>query len=383
MTTPKNVFIAAGELSGDKLGASLIQALTERAAHSYTFWGIGGEMMRTAGLVSQFPMEDIAVMGLFPVIARLPQLIMRLQQTKRALRSHPPDLVITIDAPGFMNLLHKTSRSLGIPILHLVAPSVWAWRPKRARKLAARIDHLLTLFPFEPPFFTPHGLRTTYVGHPITTDPITHLPSEKACANFCARYAIAPTQFVLCILPGSRKHEINQHLPIFEQTVRLLSAERPGLRVLLPTLPCWQEYIQEKTQHWPCAPIIIPSLEEKRLAFYVCSAALAVSGTVTLELAYARTPTVVAYKTDWISAKLLRCMVYTPFVALPNIISQQRIMPEFIQEKCTPSSLVEAIRVFHSPQQRTKTKRALQDVIDKMHVPERSAAEVVEQYLAH
>ncbi|MDR2416658.1 MAG: lipid-A-disaccharide synthase [Holosporales bacterium] len=383
MTTTicKSVFIAAGEPSGDQLGASLIQDLTKRAAYSYNFLGIGGEAMCAAGLASLFPMENIAIMGFLPVISHLPQLIRCVQQAKRALLAHPPDLLITIDAPGFMNRLHKTARSLGVPILHWVAPSVWAWRPKRARKLALRIDHLLTLFPFEPPFFTPYGLKATYVGHPIAKKPMFTF-SKRESEEFCIRHGITSTQFALCILPGSRKLELERHLPIFEETVRLLLKERPNLHVILPTLLCWREYLAEKTQHWPCTPTIISSAQEKRLAFHVCSAALAVSGTVTLELAYAKTPTVVAYKTDWFSAALIRRVLCTPFVALPNIILQKPIMPEFLQEKCTPPLLVEALRAFYSSGKRAKVKHDLQQVIDKMHTPTLSAAEVAEQHLA-
>ncbi|MDR0406696.1 MAG: hypothetical protein LBH38_01235, partial [Holosporales bacterium] len=226
----KNIFIAAGEPSGDKLGASLIYALKERAPEAYTFWGIGGEAIRAEGLTSLFPLEDIAVMGLTEVIPRLPQIMKHLQTTKRALRAHPPDILLTIDAPEFMYRLHKTSRRLGIPTLHWGAPSVWAWRPGRARKLATRIDHLLALFPFEPPFFEKHGLKTTYVGHPMANDPELQPQVAEKLDDFRAHYRIDAERPLLCVLPGSRKSEIERHFPIFEQTVRLLHTEMPGMQ---------------------------------------------------------------------------------------------------------------------------------------------------------
>ncbi|MDR2412142.1 MAG: lipid-A-disaccharide synthase [Holosporales bacterium] len=381
MRPHKTLFIAAGEPSGDQLGASLIRELKTRHPDIYTFWGIGGRAMQAEGLTSLFPLEEIAIMGITDVLISLPFFFRRLSQVKRALKRHPPDILLTIDSLDFMTRLHKVGRQLNLPVVHWVAPSVWAWRPHRAKKLAQRIDHLMTLFPFEPPLFLPHGLESTYVGHPVSQDLTLRPLSLKKQRAFRARYGLRSSTPLLVVLLGSRRQEWKRHLPIFKEALDILAEKGPDLQILLPTLPCWEEELRKRTSSWPNNRAVVTTPEEKGLAFHAATAALAVSGTVTLELAYAGVPTVVAYKTDISSAFLARRLVHTPFIALPNILLQQSVMPEFLQERCRPFLLAQALSFMLVPDNNQETRENLKKILGALPAPQKTAADVLEAIL--
>ncbi|MDR1267703.1 MAG: lipid-A-disaccharide synthase [Holosporales bacterium] len=381
MPPRKSLFIAAGDPSGDLLGASLLRDLKERSPEAYTFWGIGGKALQAEGLVSLFPLEDIALMGVTEVLLHLPRLLSRLFAAKRALRENPPDMVVTIDAPDFMFRLHKVGRQLGIPVVHWVAPSVWAWRPGRARTLAKKIDHLLTLFPFEPPFFTQYGLETTYVGHPMSQDPALQPPSPAELQEFRARYSLEKESPLLCVLLGSRQKEWEYHAPVFGKALRLLRENGQPFQVILPTLPGREQEIRQRTRSWSQVCALVTSPREKGLAFHAAAAAMAVSGTVTLELAYTGVPTVVAYRTDRLSAFCARRLLRTRFVALPNILLQQPVFPELLQERCTAHQLAQTLHEILAPVRNESIRQALRQIPVSLRPPEMSAATVVERLL--
>ncbi|MFI5019953.1 MAG: lipid-A-disaccharide synthase, partial [Dongiales bacterium] len=226
------IVLVAGEPSGDVLGARLMTALRRATGGKVRLEGIGGEQMSAEGLASRFPMQELTHMGLVELLPHLPLLRRRLRETTAWLRREPPDVLVTIDAPGFCLRLAEQLGGTKIPRLHYVAPSVWAWKPGRALKLARLVDHLLALLPFEPPYFTPHGLACTYVGHPA----LETMAGTPAAAAFRARHGIAAEAPLLCVLPGSRRSELNRLLPIFSETVRRLAARHAGLRVVLPTV---------------------------------------------------------------------------------------------------------------------------------------------------
>jgi lipid-A-disaccharide synthase len=320
-------------------------------------------------------------MGITDVLVSLPSFLRRLSQVKQALRQHPPDILLTIDALDFMARLHKVGRQLNLPIVHWVAPSVWAWRPHRAKKLAQRIDHLMTLFPFEPPLFLPHGLEATYVGHPVSQDLTLRPLSLKKQRAFQIRYGLRGPTPLLVVLLGSRRQEWERHLPIFKEALCILVEKGQDFQILLPTLPCWEEELRKKTSSWPNDCAIVTTPEEKGLAFHAATAALAVSGTVTLELAYAGVPTVVAYKTDIFSASLARHLLRTPFIALPNILLQQSIMPEFLQGRCRPFLLAQALSIMLVSANNQEMRKNLKKVPEALPPPQKTAADVLEAIL--
>jgi lipid-A-disaccharide synthase len=320
------IFLVAGEASGDALGGRLMQALTELSGGGLRFDGVGGAAMQAAGLVSRFPLEELSLMGLAEVLPHLPRLARRLGELEQAIRQHRPAALVTIDAPSFGLRLQRRLGGLGVPRIHYVAPQVWAWRQGRAKKLARSLEHLLALLPFEPPFFARYGLDCRYVGHPV----IESGAGQGDGAAFRATHAIG-TAKLLAVLPGSRRGEIMRHSAVFDATIRLLQARYPDLRVVLPTV------------RWPVPPLIIESAAEKYAAFAAADAALAASGTVALELGLSDTPMVIAYRFNPVTAAIGRRLVKTPHVSLVNLLSERRLVPEMIQEKCRPDLLAAEI----------------------------------------
>ena len=329
----KRIFIIAGEASGDFLGSQLLQSL-QKKIHHLEIHGIGGQQMQTAGLQSLFPMTDLSVMGISEIVPSLFKILKRIKQTKDIIKELKPDLLITIDSPGFCFKIAKFAKQIGIPVLHYVAPSVWAWRPGRAKKLAKKIkiDHLLCLLPFEPPYFTMHGLPATFVGHPITE---VTLPDDS---DFRKNLNIAKESTLVCLLPGSRKNEVKQHLEIFLKAVAKLSLTR-RIEMVIPTLPHLVPYILPLLQDATISIKLVTSVEEKWQAFMQSSVALAASGTVSLELAYVGVPQVIAYKVSKITYLLAKWLVKVKYASLVNILNQQMIVPEYLQNQCTVENL--------------------------------------------
>lgn len=347
------VFLVAGEPSGDALGAGLMAALRRAAPGPVAFAGVGGERMGAEGLESLFPMSDLSVMGLAEVLPRARRLLRRLRRTAAAARESRPDAVVTIDSPGFNLRLARRLRGLDAPLVHYVAPSVWAWRPGRARTMAALYDRVLALLPFEPPFFERAGLKCVHVGHPAAEPG----PAPDAAA-FRERRGIPPEAPLLAVLPGSRDGEVRRMLPIYLAAVDRLRARVPGLRLATATTPAVARAVAAAA--WPLPPESVGDAEGRRAAFAAADAAIATSGTVTLELAAASTPMVVCYRVAPVTYAALRPLVKVDRYALANLVLGRRAVPELIQSRCTPKAVArEAGRLLVDSAARTAQIAAL------------------------
>ncbi len=335
------VFIIAGEPSGDKLGAALIDGLRQLVP-DVTFDGIGGARMIEAGLESRFPMEEISIMGISEILSQYRFLKRRIAETADQIVDTMPDVVITIDLPEFSLRVAKLVKARSsIRCVHYVAPTVWAWRPGRAEKMARSVDQVLALLPFEPPYMEAAGMRCDFVGHPVVLDPQA---SDDEAQAFRARHGLgaAPT---LLVLPGSRRGEVGRLAPIFGEVLQKACAERPELRVVLPAAEPVEALVREATADWAVKPLIVRSEDkaEKRAAFRAADAALAASGTVSLELAAAATPMVIAYDMNWLSRQIIGRMLRVDTVTLVNLVSGTRAVPEFIGANCVPDRIADAV----------------------------------------
>jgi len=335
------IYLIAGEASGDILGGRLMQRLKEKNS-SLRFVGIGGPKMTEQGLDSLFPMEELSLMGLAEIIPHLPRLLKRIRQTVANVEKHQPQMLVTIDAPGFCFRVAKKIKHRSIKRVHYVAPSVWAWKPGRAKKVAAFLDHLLVLLPFEPPYFEREGLMTTFVGHSVVEG-----EADKGDGDaFRRRHDIDDKETLLVLLPGSRRGEVERLLPVFCQTAIKLSKTQKNLRIVIPTLEVLKGLVEKTIKPWPINALIVEGDQEKFDAFDAAGAALAASGTVALELAMAGTPTVIAYKVNTLTAWLVRKLIKTPYANLINIVLEREAVPELLQEKCCPERLVKALTVL-------------------------------------
>lgn len=329
--------LVAGEPSGDLLGGRLMAALRERCGARIRFSGIGGEQMAAQGLESLFPISDLAVMGFLEVLPRLPTLLSRLRQARDAALQLRPDALVTIDAPGFSFRLAKRLSGAGIPRIHYVAPTVWAWRPGRAKAVAGFLEHLMTFLPFEPAYFEPHGLPCSFVGHPA----VEAEPGDGAA--FRRRHGIDAQAPLLVVLPGSRRMEIANHLEVFSATVARLRERWPKLLAVVPAAAGVAENVMTAVGRWPGRNLTVLGETEKLDAFAAADAALAVSGTVALELALAGTPAVIAYRGNPLSAAIVRRLALVRHVSLVNILLEQDVQPELLQENCRPDKLLHAV----------------------------------------
>jgi len=335
------IFVIAGEPSGDALGGALMAALRERTGGAIRFAGIGGERMSEQGLHSLVPMRELAIMGIAEVLPRARQILRRVRETADTVIAMQPDAVVTIDSSGFTWRVAERLRKRGerVPLIHYVAPMVWAWRQSKARKVARWYDHLMTLLPFEPPYFTAVGLACSYVGHPVLES-----GAERGDgAAFRRRHAIAAEAQVLCLLPGSRHGEVRRLLPIYRQAVIDLLRRFPDLKLVLPAAELVAEVVEAETRSWPVKVTVLRGVQEKYHALAASDVALAASGTVALELAMARLPAVIAYKmnalTDWLARRIVR----TRFVNLVNVVLGRPVVPELLLEECTPDRLSSAL----------------------------------------
>ncbi len=341
---PLKIFLVAGEHSGDALGAKLIAALKSQHAGPIVFSGVGGEEMTELGFRSLFPIEDVAVMGPMSILPKLPRIVRRVYQTVDAAIAFAPDVVVIIDSPEFTHPIAKRirKRAPDIPIVDYVSPSVWAWRPGRAKKMRPYVDHILALLPFEPEAHARlGGPRCTYVGHPL----IEKLDDiQKADAEALAsRLGLAPDRPVLLVLPGSRTSEVERLIDVFGEAVARVASSKGPIEVVIPAVRHLRDRIVAKTAAWTPKPHIIDaSTNDKYAAMRLARAALAASGTVTLELALAGTPSVVAYKVDKVMANL-RFLLKVPSVVLANLVIGRNVYPEYLQEACTAENLANAI----------------------------------------
>ncbi|MCX2722558.1 lipid-A-disaccharide synthase [Roseibium salinum] len=333
--TRPTICLVAGEESGDQLGSELMKALNERLGDGVGYCGVGGERMTALGMTSFFDLSDVSVMGLTAVLARLPLIVKRVYQTVDAVVTADPDVLVIIDSPDFTHNVAKRVRKRAphIPIVGYVSPSVWAWRPGRARKMSRYVDELLALLPFEPDVHERlGGPRTHYVGHPLSENAGELRPREGE------RAPLNGAEKVLLVLPGSRRSEIDRLLDVFGDTVAKVKQELPEIQIVLPAVAHLEDKIRAGVSDWPAMPQIVTGLEAKKAAFRRAHAALAASGTVSLELALAGVPMVVAYKVDWAFRRLkelnrfFKVASVDSFV-LPNIILGTKAIPEFLDEE--------------------------------------------------
>jgi len=330
------IYLVAGEASGDVLGARLIEAL-KRQRPELRFAGIGGARMTALGFESLFPMRDLAVMGLVEILPKLRQLSARLDQTVADVTLKRPDLLVTIDSPGFCLRLLRKVAPLGIKRAHYVAPQVWAWREHRVREFPGLWDLLLCLFPFEPEFFARHGIKARFVGHPVLMSGADH----GDAARFRARHNIAPAAPVLILMPGSRKSEVPRLLPVFGETLKLLRREMPELVPVVPVSAVVAEAVHKAARNWEVEPILVTELEDKHDAYAAAGAALTKSGTSTLELALAGVPMAVTYRVNPITGFFARRLIRVPYVAMVNLLAGRELVPELLLGQCNPKTLAE------------------------------------------
>ena len=337
----RKIFLIATEESGDRLGAGLMKILRQRLGDAVRFEGVGGQQMKREGLNSLFPIEALSIIGLAAVVLQLPKILRLIRVTTGAVTEASPDILVIIDSPDFTHRVARRvrARDPSIPIIDYVSPTVTAWRSGRARAMRIYVDHVLALLPFEPAEYERlRGPPCSYVGHPLTEQVATLRPA----ASEQKRRNEAPP--VLLVLPGSRRSEIRHHMAVFGETLGRLQAEGVAFELILPTMPHLQAAVRKGVQNWKIAPKIVIGEQEKRAAFRIARAALAKSGTVTLELALAGVPMVTAYKVGAVEAWILRRAIRVNSVILANLVVGENVVPEFLQEECTAEKLAQSLR---------------------------------------
>lgn len=339
------IYLLAGEQSGDVLGARLMQAL-RRKTPDIRFAGVGGPRMEAAGLQSLFPMHELAVMGLLEILPRIRRLRRLLMRATEDVRRRHPDVLVTIDSPGFMLRLLKAMRGSGIKRVHYVAPQVWAWREHRVREFPGLWDRLLCLLPFEVAFFASHGVPATFVGHPV----LQSGADRGNAAAFRARHDIAPDAPLIILMPGSRRTEVGRLLPVFAETVHLLTERFPTLVAVVPVASAVAETVRRATATWTHRPIVVTDIDEKHDAYAAASAALTKSGTSTLELALAGVPMAVTYRVNPVTAMIARRLIRVPHVAMVNLLAGRAVVPELLQQDCTSAKLAATITTLLTDQ---------------------------------
>ncbi|HEX3673815.1 MAG TPA: lipid-A-disaccharide synthase [Rhizomicrobium sp.] len=357
---PLTIMLIAGEPSGDVLGAQLMAGLKALAGDNIRIIGVGGAAMTAQGLRSLFPLDATAVMGLREVVPRIPAILRRVRQASDYALAERPDVVVCIDSPDFTHRIARRIKRFApeIRTVNYVAPQVWASRQYRAKKMARYFDLVLALFPFEAPFFEAHGLHAKFAGHPV----IERAAWMTGGDALRARLGIAPDAPLLCVLPGSRASEVRFLLPPFRAAVARIAKEIPGLVCVLPTVPNVSARVREGAKDWPTPLHILEGDADKYAAFEAADAALAASGTVTTEVALAKTPMVVAYKLGWLTYALMRPLISAKFATLVNILLDREAVPEFIQEKCTPENLAAAVvPLFRNPAVRARQVADLEE----------------------
>jgi lipid-A-disaccharide synthase len=340
MSGGPHVFLVAGEESGDRLGAALIAALRRRTQGAARFSAVGGAHMAQEGVPSLFPLGDLAIMGFAAIPARLPGILARIRQAADAVIAGKPDVLVIIDSPEFTHRVARRvrRRAPAIPIVDYVCPSVWAWRPGRARAMRPYVDHVLALLPFEPAAMQRlHGPPTTFVGHPLSeqVDELRPNPGE-------ARRRLTDPPLLL-VLPGSRSGEIGRMAAIFGETVGRVASRIGSLEVVVPAVPRLADAVEAAVAAWPVQAQVVTDAVAKHAAFRRARAALTKSGTSTLELALAGVPMAAAYKVPLIEEVVGRLLITAPSAILANLILGENVVPEFLQRDCTAEKLTQAL----------------------------------------
>lgn len=374
-----HIFLVAAEESGDRLGAALIRAVRDRAGPAVRFSGIGGQEMLQEGIASQFPIDDLSIIGFSQIPLRVPLILRRIREASNAIIAARPSALVIIDSPDFTHRVARKVRAAdpSIPIVDYVSPSVWAWRPGRAGAMRRYIDHVLALLPFEPEVHRRlGGPPCTFVGHPLGERVGKLRPNAEE-----ARRRMAEPPIVL-MLPGSRRSEIRRLLPVFADAMVRVQSAIGACDIVLPTVPHLRDAVASATAAWARQPRIVVDLAEKEAAFRVARAAIAKSGTVTLELALAGVPMITAYKLGWIEAAIARRLVTVPSIILANLVIGENVVPEFLQENCTAEKMAAALTPLlnASPERRRQVEAfgRLDEIMQiGRHEPAARAADIV------
>lgn len=376
------IFIIAGEPSGDRIGAEIIQSITRKRNGKVRFAGVGGSHMAQEGLTSIFPLSDLTLMGIIEIIPKLPTLLRRFNQTLEAILGVNPDLVLTIDCPDFCLRVSQKAKKMGYPVIHYTAPTVWAWRPGRAKKIARFLDHLLLLYKFEKKYFDEVHLPNTFVGHPLCYAQI----SKRKIAPFLKKYKIASTTPLVCVLPGSRRSEVIYLMPIYYQAIKKILEKHPKTHFILPIAPTVKDIIVGALEGWDLPITLVEGEEDKYAAMNASKVAIAASGTVTLELAMAKLPMVITYIMHPITAWLGRLLIRTKYIGLPNIILNKLFVPELIQEKCTPEGIFKEVnKLLEKKKEHDAQVKGFEELSDARtlqdQTPSDKAADVILDFL--
>jgi len=371
------IFLIAGEASGDKLGGALMAGLRQLVP-GVTFSGVGGALMQAQGLQSLFEMSELSVMGLAEVLPKYRHLKRRIAQTAQAVLDQRPDVLITIDSPDFCLRVAKLVKAQSdIRIVHYVAPSVWAWRPKRADKMAALVDQVLALLPFEPPFMEAAGVPCDFVGHPVVAEPA---PTAAELKGLRTAYGLSGASPLILVLPGSRKGEVARLGPRFGAALHRVVGVHPDARVLVPAARNVTEEVRALVRDWPGAPIVMEPARlrvaeaeaAKRAAFATADVALATSGTVALELAATRTPMVSVFDLNWLSRMIVQHLIrrhegslVTPDRGnLINIVTNSDVVPELIGARAQPGLIADALQnLIAAPDAQTEAMGHVMDAL--------------------
>ncbi len=383
------IFMIAGEPSGDQLGGKLITALDRSVTDKLVVQGVGGEAMEEAGCTSIFPLSDVAIMGPLAIAARLPKLVKRVYQTVDAAIAANPDVLVIIDSPEFTHPIAKRVRRRrpDIPIVDYVSPSVWAWRSGRAHRMRRYVNHVLALLPFEPAAHKKlGGPACTYVGHPLIErlDWIKGLKPNRLFKELGLKRGLK----IITVLPGSRRTEVTRLMEPFGETLKRIIAETGDVEVIVPVISSMRPLVEEGMKSWPVKPHLVEGEAAKFQAFRLSDAALAASGTVTLELALCGTPMVVAYRLELIISLAHNFVLFVrdpsaiPSIVLPNLVLEKNAFPEFIEERCTPENLAAALLpLLKGGRERDKQITALKRLEKKMQLshgqPSDQAAKIV------
>lgn len=339
----KKFFIIAGEASGDLLGSKIINEIKLQLPQS-DFIGVGGKLMKESGLKSIFPMEDLSVMGFLEVLPHIPKLIKRINFTAQEIIDQKPDYIITIDSPDFcFRVIKKINNLTKAKKIHLIAPSVWAYREGRAKKIAKLYDLLLAILPFEPPYFEKYGLKTIFVGHPIVEDAPDFSQKKIINSNFRLSKKISESDLIIYLTPGSRISEVKKIFPQFIGAVNLLSKEFSNLKIIIPTVEKTKSIIEELSKNLQMEYFVIDNTQKKD-ALFSANYALAKSGTNTIEISLYKVPMIIAYKVNFITYLILKILVKIKYANLINLIMNKEIITEMLQMDCESKKLFLKLR---------------------------------------
>lgn len=370
---PLIIYLIAGEPSGDFLGAQLMKSLKNKSGREILFYGIGGKKMEEEGLSSLFPYQDLSMMGFVEILPHIPRTIAHINSTIADITIKQPDMVITIDSPGFCFRVVEKLRKADFQskFIHYVAPTVWAYKEKRAEKCAKLFDHMFLLLPFEKPYFDKVGLDTTFIGHPAIC--------ERTSGNgkiFREKHNISENTLVLCLLPGSRKGEINRHMPVFARAVSMLSICYPNIAVTVAVPEYALPFLAPYLNNCPFRALIAEDEEDKKNAIAASNFAIVKSGTVSFEVAKAGVPMLISYRINKISAWLLRKILLikflnvTKYVNIINILLKKEAVPELLQEHCHPLILASCANyILRTPEKQNRQKHNI-EVALKQLIPE-------------